>query len=168
MLGLANPNHLQNPRPPTREIIKLISIKNTGGFDLEWITLRTSPRTLQNVANLAKFCPPPKTHSQTRSNTSPILLNSVPLSKHTLRHPLIRHQSCQILSPSQDTLSDTQQYVINPVEICLVTQETCIIFHCFSWQTIGRGESGWCSDVTSTHGACCVAARFAQLLRKSS
>ena len=118
MLGLANPNHLQNPRPPTREIIKLISIKNTGGFDLEWITLRTSPRTLQNVTNLAKFCPPLKTHSQTRSNTSPILLNSVPLSKHTLRHPLIRHQSCQILSPSQDTLSDTQQYVINPVKFC--------------------------------------------------
>ena len=100
MLGLANPNHLQNPRPPTREIIKLISIKNTAGFDLEWITLRTSPRTLQNVTNLAKFCPPLKTHSQTRSNTSPILLNSVPLSKHTLRHSAIRHQSCQILSPN--------------------------------------------------------------------
>ena len=104
--------------------------------------------TQQYVTNSAKFCPPLKTH--------------------TLRHPLIRHQSCQILPPSQDTLSDTQQFVINPVEICPVTQETCIIFHCFSWQTIGRGESGWCSDVTPTHGACCVAARFAQLLRKSS
>ena len=99
MLGLANPNHLQNPRPPTREIIKLISIKNTGGFDLEWITLQTSPRTLQNVTNLAKFCPPLKTHSQTSSDTSPILSNSVPLSKRTLRHSAIRHQSCQILSP---------------------------------------------------------------------
>ena len=70
---------------------------------LEWITLWTSPRTMQNGTNIAKFCPPLKTYSQTLTNTSPILLNSVPLSKHTLRHSAIRHQSCQILSPKQYT-----------------------------------------------------------------
>ena len=64
---------------------------------LEWITLWTSPRTMQNGTNIAKFCPPLKTYSQTLTNTSPILLNSV---------------------PSQNTPSDTQQYVINPVKFC--------------------------------------------------
>ena len=55
--------------------------------------------TQQHVTNTAKFCPPLKTYSQTLSNTSSILSNSVPLSKRTLRHSAIRHQSCQILSP---------------------------------------------------------------------
>ena len=78
--------------------------------------------TQQYVTNTAKFCPPLKTYSQTLSNTSSILSNSVPKQyAHNMR-------------------TTRSQYSTDMVEHCLP-------------KATGQGESGWCSDVTSTHGA---------------
>ena len=81
--------------------------------------------TQQYVTNTAKFCSPLKTTSQTPSNTSTILSNSVPLLKRPLRHPVKRQQSCQILSPLKthsQTSSQTSSILSNSVPQTIYTQ----------------------------------------------